>query len=61
MRAKGLTKKEVLAKLKQANQKDQKYRDGKILCSMCTTPHPVAKTAHKRFMEANHGDPALFP
>jgi tyrosine decarboxylase/aspartate 1-decarboxylase len=61
MRAKGLTKKEVLAKLKQANQKDQKYRDGKILCSMCTTPHPVAKTAHKRFMEANLGDPALFP
>ena len=61
MRAKGLSKKEVLAKLKQAHEKDQKYADGKILCSMCTNPHPTAKAAHKMFLDANLGDPGLFP
>jgi tyrosine decarboxylase/aspartate 1-decarboxylase len=61
MRAKGLTQKEVLAKLTQAYQKDEKYENGKILCSMCTAPHPAAKVAHDMFLDANLGDPALFP
>jgi tyrosine decarboxylase / aspartate 1-decarboxylase len=61
MRAKGLSKKDVLAKLKQAHEKDLKYADGKILCSMCTNPHPAAKAAHELFLDANLGDPGLFP
>ena len=61
MRAKGLSKKEVLAKLKQAREEDLKYVDGKILCSMCTNPHPTAKAAHDIFLAANLGDPGLFP
>ena len=28
---------------------------------MCTLPHPVAVQAHCMFMEANLGDPGLFP
>ena len=32
-----------------------------ILNSMCTLPHPVAVQAHCMFMEANLGDPGLFP
>lgn len=32
-----------------------------ILSSMCTVPHPVAVRAHNLFMDANLGDPGLFP
>ncbi len=61
MRAKGLDKEEVLAKLKQAHEKDLNYEDGRILCSMCTSAHPMAKAAHEMFLDANLGDPGLFP
>ena len=61
MRVKGLTEKEVLAKLQQFHRKDLHYEDGTILGSMCTTPHPTAKMAHELFMDANLGDPGLFP
>jgi len=61
MRAKGLNKKEILAKLKQAREQDLKYADGKILCSMCTPPHPTARVADEMFLDANLGDPGLFP
>jgi len=61
LQAKGLSKKQVLAKLKLARERDLKYSDGKILCSMCTTPHPLAKVANEMFLEGNLGDPGLFP
>ena len=61
MREKGLSRKQILAKLNQAHAKDLNYKDGKILCSMCTTPHPAAKRAHAIFAESNLGDPGLFP
>ena len=35
--------------------------DGRILCSMCTKPHPIAKKAYNLFLEANLGDPTIFP
>ena len=61
MRAKGLSRKEVLARLKQIQAKDLSYKDGKILCSMCTTPHPTARIAQRLFSESNLGDIGLFP
>ena len=61
MRAKGLTRTEVLAKLRQAREKDLKYSGGKILCSMCTSPHPAAKAAQRLFVNSNLGDAGLFP
>jgi tyrosine decarboxylase/aspartate 1-decarboxylase len=61
MREKGLTKKEIQARLETASGKDLRYRDGKIFNSMCTSPHVVAKRAHCMFLEANLGDPGLFP
>ena len=61
LQAKGLSRKQVLVKLKLECERDQKYADGKILCSMCTTPHPLAKVAHKMFLDGNLGDPGLFP
>ena len=40
---------------------DHRYDEGKILCSMCTTPHPIAQKAYKMFLTSNLGDPGLFP
>jgi tyrosine decarboxylase/aspartate 1-decarboxylase len=58
---KGLNRKTVLNQLKEALQEDQNYADGRILCSMCTKPSALAKKAHEMFLNANLGDPGLFP
>ena len=61
MRVEGLTKKEIQAQLKKMLLQDEKYSSGKILSSMCTSPHSAAKKAHMLFLESNLGDPGLFP
>ena len=55
-----LNGKTVLSELKKINNLDQHYADGRILCSMCTTPHPIAKKAYQMFFESNLGDSGLF-
>jgi len=40
---------------------DNRYEDGRILCSMCTKPHPIAKSAFEMFFDSNLGDQGLFP
>jgi tyrosine decarboxylase/aspartate 1-decarboxylase len=61
LRASGLRGKQVLAELKKIRRRDQRYDDGKILCSMCTKPHPTAMKAYRLFLTSNLGDPGLFP
>jgi tyrosine decarboxylase / aspartate 1-decarboxylase len=61
LKPKGLSRKTVLAELKKIQNLDQHYVDGRILCSMCTTPHPIAKEAYQMFFESNLGDSGLFP
>jgi tyrosine decarboxylase / aspartate 1-decarboxylase len=61
LQPKGLNRKSVLAELKKMQRKDQRYADGKILCSMCTKPYPGAKEAYEMFFESNLGDSGLFP
>ena len=61
MRATGLSRKQVLAELKETRQRDLQYDDGKILCSMCTKPHPTAIKAYQLFLTSNLGDSGLFP
>jgi len=61
MRDKGLSRKAVLAELRKFWEQDLRYEDGKILCSMCTAPHRLAKTAHSLFSSSNLGDSGLFP
>jgi tyrosine decarboxylase/aspartate 1-decarboxylase len=60
LQKKGQSKKAVLSELKKALQEDQKYENGRILCSMCTKPDSTAKKAHQLFLEANLGDSGLF-
>ena len=61
MQQKGLSKKEVINELKRIHNFDHQYSDGKILCSMCTQPHHLAKKTYKMFLESNLGDPGIFP
>ena len=61
MQDKGLSKKAVMAELKKALQEDQRYDEGRILCSMCTKPNALAKKAHELFLNSNLGDSGLFP
>ena len=61
MQPKGLSRKSVLSELKKIHSIDQHYDDGKILCSMCTKPHSIAKKAYEMFFESNLGDSGLFP
>ncbi len=61
MQNKGQNRKTVLDELKRALQEDQRYDDGRILCSMCTQPSALAKKARELFLNSNLGDPGLFP
>ncbi len=61
MQQRGLGKKEVLEELKMRSLHDKAYSSGRILSSMCTKPHPVAKKAYNLFFESNLGDSGLFP
>ncbi len=61
MHDKGLSEKDILEKLKQLQLIDRRYEDGKILGSMCTSPHPLAEKAYQMFFESNLGDSGLFP
>lgn len=51
----------VLAELKKASSKDYHFADGRILGSMCTKPIDIAIKAHAMFLEANLGNPGLYP
>ena len=55
------SRKAVATELRKIRDQDLKYRDGRILCSMCTEPHPAAKNAHNLFLSSNLGDAGLFP
>jgi tyrosine decarboxylase/aspartate 1-decarboxylase len=59
--ANGLSRKLVLDEIKKIRRLDHRYDEGKILCSMCTKPHPAAEKAYKLFLSSNLGDPGLFP
>ena len=51
---------EILKELDLIQDKDLKYRDGRILGSMCTEAHPFAKEVYFKFLDTNLGDPGLF-
>lgn len=56
----GLSKRQVFETLQEFKKKDLEYSSGKILGSMCTCAHPIAKEVYCDFLESNLGDPGLF-
>ncbi len=61
MKDKGSTYENVMAELKKVSAKDYHFAEGRILGSMCTEPSAIAKEAHAMFLEANLGNPRLYP
>jgi len=51
----------ILSELDMLQQRDYSFSNGRILGSMCTVPHPIAREAYVRFLETNLGDPELCP
>lgn len=49
------------AQLAALRARDFSYESGRILGSMCTTPHPLALDVCRDFQSANLGDPGHFP
>ncbi|MBS7247144.1 MAG: tyrosine decarboxylase MfnA [Candidatus Jordarchaeales archaeon] len=61
MKLRGISAKEVLRELEERLVSDMSYHSGRILGSMCTLPHPLARKIFSRYLEKNLGDPGLFP
>ena len=60
MNEKPISKDEIFKELDEYQAMDCKYSDGRILGSMCTEAHPIAKEAFYKFSDSNLGDPGLF-
>ena len=60
MNEKPVSHDEIFNQLDKFQAMDCKYSDGRILGSMCTEAHPIAKEAFFKFIDSNLGDPGLF-
>ena len=58
---KGLPQKAVLKELELRLRKDFTFKSGKIVGSMCTSPHPIARRVYARYLDTNLGDSGLCP
>jgi len=61
MREKGLWQFSLWRLLKKLLKADNSFKSGRIIGSMCTSPHPLAERVFRRYLEKNVGDPGLFP
>jgi tyrosine decarboxylase/aspartate 1-decarboxylase len=58
---KGLSQRKILKELELRLAKDFAYESGRIIGSMCNSPHPLAREVYARYLEKNLGDVGLFP
>jgi tyrosine decarboxylase/aspartate 1-decarboxylase len=61
MDEKGREYEDIMAELRSALEKDHLFKEGRVLGSMCTEPNMIAREAHAMFVEANLGNPGLYP
>ena len=61
MQNKGLSERSVLNELELKLGNDFTYNSGRIIGSMCTSSHPLARKVYTRFLDINLGDSGLFP
>ncbi len=60
MDVKSRSSEEVLKRIREFKKEDLTYGSGRILGSMCTSAHPLAKKVYCEFLDSNLGDPGLF-
>lgn len=58
---KGMDVEKVKKRLKYFKEKDFDFSSGRVFASMCTEPLDIAKEAYMEFIEANLGNPGLYP
>ncbi len=51
----------IITELNKELEKDSEFQSGRILGSMCTETHPLAKKIAKKYLDRNLGDPGLHP
>jgi len=61
MENEGLPQSLVLKELESRLSRDFTYGSGRIIGSMCTCPHPLAREVYTRFLDKNLGDSGLSP
>jgi len=61
MENEGLPQTSVLKELESRLNRDFTYSSGRIIGSMCTCPHPLARKVYTRFLDRNLGDSGLSP
>jgi tyrosine decarboxylase/aspartate 1-decarboxylase len=61
MQIKGLPERTLLKELESRIKEDFTYNSGRIIGSMCTSPHPLARKVYSHFLDTNLGDSGLFP
>jgi len=61
MEINGQPDKTLLKELQSRLQGDFTYSSGRIIGSMCTPPHGMARKVYVKFLEKNLGDSGLFP
>lgn len=61
MQKKGSPENSVLKELESRLRNDFTFGSGRIIGSMCTSPHPFGRKVYTRFLDRNLGDSGLFP
>lgn len=61
MEERGLPENSVVEELESRLRDDFTFGSGRIMGSMCTSPHSLARRVYTRFMDKNLGDSGLFP
>lgn len=61
MQVEGFPERTLLKELESRLKGDFTYSSGRIIGSMCTSPHPLARKVYARFLDKNLGDSGLFP
>lgn len=61
MQDEGLPQNSVLEELESRLRNDFTYSSGRVIGSMCSFPHPLARKAYALFLDRNLGDSGLFP
>jgi len=61
MENEGLPQSSVLNELESRLSRDFTHSSGRIIGSMCTCPHPLARKVYTRFLDRNLGDSELSP
>ncbi|MCW4053056.1 MAG: tyrosine decarboxylase MfnA, partial [Candidatus Bathyarchaeota archaeon] len=61
MKERRQTRGQVCQELEARLVDDLKFSSGRIIGSMCTSPHQLGREVYTRYLEKNLGDPGLFP